>query len=560
MRYLRMLSNSMLVGFVAGLYIALLFVLLNPQVPLTFGATMPVLGVVLLSYGLHIGVLTYVLYVGRQLMVLEQRTPAWVSLRILAWSSGIAGLAVGPLLWLNALGYRTALGEPAAQSLVADAAILAAAGVLLLALALTRTLVQRGRFVVGTLYAAIVLVSIGGPLFLRDRGYVRLPMATAAPAAGGEALRDDAPRVIALLLDGASLGVISPAVAAGRLPNFGRLLDGGVSMHLATTRPTQPEPVWSSVMTGKWPARHGIRGAAVYRPFAGGPALEVLPDLLFTQALVRFGFLEEEPHSSATIRATPLWRILSRNGVSAGVIGLPLTRPPEPLRGFMVSADDAALEAVRQGRVVPPAMRARMELLPVTGESGSNVLADQVHHDLALRLGASGHVRVLVVRYAGLDAVAHYYLRFAMPEAFGDVSGQERQRFGRVLEDYYGYVDGLIGEALGSLRDRDLLLVVSGFGMEPLTPGKRLLERIAGNEQFSGTHERAPDGFLLAYGQSVARGRRAPRGAVVDVTPTILYFLDEPVGRDMDGFARTDVFIDAFNAQRTITFIPTYDR
>ena len=51
---------------------------------------------------------------------------------------------------------------------------------------------------------------------------------------------------------------------------------------------------------------------------------------------------------------------------------------------------------------------------------------------------------------------------------------------------------------------------------------------------------------------------RQSRGAVVDVAPTLLYFLGLPVARDMDGFARTDLFTQAFNEQRTITFIPTY--
>jgi hypothetical protein len=353
-------------------------------------------------------------------------------------------------------------------------------------------------------------------------------------------------------------------------------------MHLATTRPTQPEPVWSSVVTGKWPAQHGIRGAAVYRPFAGGPAIHVLPDLLFTQALVRFGFLVEEPHSSRSLRATPLWRILSRQGLTAGVIGLPLTYPAEPLRGVMVSdrfhrrlhqspaldpspavyppgIDDLALTLAAGDIAETPARLTGLELLPDTGESGSDVLADQVHHELASSLGAERDLRVMMVRYAGLDAVAHYYQRYATPDAFGDVSEQERQRFGRVLDDYYAYVDTLIGDSLAMLRTGDLLVVISGFGMEALTPGKRLLERVAGNAQFSGTHERAPDGFLLAFGASAARGR-FPRGALVDVTPTLLYFLDQPVGRDMDGFARTDLFTESFNAQRTITFIPTYDR
>ena len=80
-----------------------------------------------------------------------------------------------------------------------------------------------------------------------------------------------------------------------------------------------------------------------------------------------------------------------------------------------------------------------------------------------------------------------------------------------------------------------------------------------GDRGISGTHERAPDGFLLASGTAVERGRR-PRGSIVDVAPTILYYLGLPVGRDMDGFARSDLFTRAFTAERPIAFIPTHNR
>ena len=53
-----------------------------------------------------------------------------------------------------------------------------------------------------------------------------------------------------------------PRVAAGRLPNFGRVLDSGASMDLATIRPTQPDPVWAAVATGMYPAKNGVRSAA----------------------------------------------------------------------------------------------------------------------------------------------------------------------------------------------------------------------------------------------------------------------------------------------------------
>jgi hypothetical protein len=63
----------------------------------------------------------------------------------------------------------------------------------------------------------------------------------------------------------------------------------------------------------------------------------------------------------------------------------------------------------------------------------------------------------------------------------------------------------------------------------------------------------------MAYGAAIVRGR-FPRASVVDVVPTVLYYLGLPIGRDMDGYARTDLFQRDFTDARPITFIPTYDR
>jgi len=126
-----------------------------------------------------------------------------------------------------------------------------------------------------------------------------------------------------------------------------------------------------------------------------------------------------------------------------------------------------------------------------------------------------------------------------------------------VLEQYYAYVDGIVGRAMGALGPDDLLLVVSGFGMEPLSLSKRALERVTGDPDLSGSHERAPDGFIMAYGRHVAKGNFA-RASVVDIAPTVLYFLGLPIARDLDGYARTDIFASSFTEQRPITFIPEY--
>jgi hypothetical protein len=62
----------------------------------------------------------------------------------------------------------------------------------------------------------------------------------------------------------------------------------------------------------------------------------------------------------------------------------------------------------------------------------------------------------------------------------------------------------------------------------------------------------------MAFGAPVVSGRLS-RGAVVDLVPTLLYFLGLPIGRDMDGSPRTDIFSRAFNSRQTLTFIPAYE-
>jgi hypothetical protein len=580
MRYLRMLSNSVFAGLLASVYLTLLLLHLNPSVPLTTHAAGPLFIVIAVSYGLHIAVVAYALYVLRQIASVEPSSPGWISLRLLTWSAAALSGTAAVITWLHASGLQNALDSRALPAIVYAATAFGAATLAFLMLGFAQIAARRHhRATVALLFTVATIGSIVVPFWLRA-GNVRRPADTAARSSLDPEGVAGA-RVVLLCLDGASLDVISPAVAAGRLPNFGRLLDMGASMHLATTRPTQPEPVWASVMTGMWPSHHGVRGTARYRPFNGDVTVDVLPDYLFSQALIRLGLLIEEPYSPASLESLPLWQIAGRYGVPAGLIGLPLTHPADSRAGFIVSdrfhrrSDSAAVLDARPAisparidevaRTVLATEQGRaetenpvpLELLPQTGESGSSVEADRLHHLLAMRLGSAEQVRLLAVRYAGLDAVGHYYLRYATPDAFGDVSEEERRQFGRVLDDYYAYVDSLVGDALLTLGENDLLLVVSGFGMEPLTFGKRLLERVIGDPRFTGTHERGPDGFLIAYGADVAPARQS-RGAVVDVAPTLLYFLGLPVARDMDGFVRTDLFTRAFNEQRTITFIPSY--
>ena len=73
-----------------------------------------------------------------------------------------------------------------------------------------------------------------------------------------------APRVRLLVFDGASLGFIRQRVAAGQLPNFGRLLDRGACSRWRRSNRPRPEPVWAAAATGKLPQKNGIRSNAQF--------------------------------------------------------------------------------------------------------------------------------------------------------------------------------------------------------------------------------------------------------------------------------------------------------
>ncbi|MFM8534693.1 MAG: alkaline phosphatase family protein [Acidimicrobiia bacterium] len=584
MRYLRMLSNALIASGVASGYLTVLVLQLNPAIQVGPGTLLPLAVILGVAYGANLTVAFYALIVLRQILAVEVLSPGWLSVRLLSWLCTIAAGGGSTLMWLNLRAFGAVLDPATRERMVLGAALLTASSVVFLILGLAH-LGRRGGRVSAALLSLAMVFSVAAPLAARGPARLEpLPARSLPPAEG--ALPTSGSQVRMLMLDGASLDVILSAVAAGRLPNFARVLDQGAAMHLATLRPAQAEPVWSAVATGRYPMHNGVRSAVVYRALGGTP-IDLLPDYCFAQALVSFGFLTEEPLTVTDLTARPIWNILSDRGVSVGVIGWPLTHPAPVVNGFAVSdafhrlpETELTLDASPAlwpggwledalAALQVPAVPDPVSLVTAMGapqpindydvrRDQAPILADRVHLQL---LNAFEEIapRFLAVRFPGIDAVGHRFLRYADPAAFGDVSEAERQRFGNVLDQYYGFIDTLVGREIDRLRPDDLLLVVSAFGMEPLTPGKRVLEIIAGNPQISGTHERAPDGFVLAFGDAVAPGR-PNRASVVDLAPTILYFLGLPVGRDMDGFARIDMFTGAFTSDKPVTYIPSYGR
>ncbi|MFO7694234.1 MAG: alkaline phosphatase family protein, partial [Vicinamibacterales bacterium] len=336
MRYLRMLTNSAIGGLAFALYLTILVLQINPGYPL---AGIPGLSATLvLSYGLHSAAVFYALIVLRQILATEVISPGWISFRFLVWLCSAAATISVLLTWINLTALAPFMDPEAVTRMTAGAAVLTACAGVMAALAFGHLWAGRHSSRPGAaVLAAALMVSLAVPLMLRGPGSEplgKVRWAATVPdiaGPGGDA------RVVMIQLEGASLDLIAPAAAEGRLPNFERLLERGASMHLATMRPAQPAPVWAAVATGKLPFKNGIRSSATYTPLGSADALEVLPDRCYSHALVEYGFLRERVHQSGDLAARPIWNLLGVQGVPVGVVNWAVTQPAREVRGYLVS-------------------------------------------------------------------------------------------------------------------------------------------------------------------------------------------------------------------------------
>ncbi len=126
------------------------------------------------------------------------------------------------------------------------------------------------------------------------------------------------PRVLVIALAEATLDLLVPWASAGRLPTFERLLREGSWGPLRSQIPLITPQLWGTIVTGYSPGRHGA-----FDFWQRGP------DGRFRE--INGGDLKERP----------IWSRLSERGIPCGVVNVPFTYPPQRLRGFMISGQDA---------------------------------------------------------------------------------------------------------------------------------------------------------------------------------------------------------------------------
>lgn len=128
-------------------------------------------------------------------------------------------------------------------------------------------------------------------------------------------LKPLAERLLIIGLDGATFDVLDPLMEAGRMPALRAFIENGAAGVLHSTKPPITPAAWTTFMTGKGPGKHGIIDFEKYH---------------VARHKVTF-------NSTFEIREQTIWELLSDKGLRVGSINVPMTYPPKPVNGFMIS-------------------------------------------------------------------------------------------------------------------------------------------------------------------------------------------------------------------------------
>lgn len=122
-------------------------------------------------------------------------------------------------------------------------------------------------------------------------------------------------KIFVIGLDGATFDLIKPFIAQGKLPTFKKLMDRGAWSELRSTVPPVTASAWSSFMTGKNPGAHG----------------------LFDFMQRRDGSYDLAPVSVRDRDGKAVWDLIGDAGGKVIVLNVPVTWPPPPVNGLLVT-------------------------------------------------------------------------------------------------------------------------------------------------------------------------------------------------------------------------------
>lgn len=251
-------------------------------------------------------------------------------------------------------------------------------------------------------------------------------------------------KVVVIGVDGADWRLINPWIKDGHLKHLNEIINKGAQGILTSTIPPFTLPSWTSIFTGVNPGKHGI-----------------------ADNLIRVGD-KIRPGLSTYRKAPLLWKLLGYSGMKSIVVNDPVTYPPEPINGIMVTGFLTPPDS--DSYTYPPEIKDEVDkasggYMPELPLDYDKLIAHdkkeaydfvqrfaQKTADSALYLMRNHEWDVFDVTFTSTDRLQHFY--------WHDKD---------ILREHYVWLDSIIGKLVDlASNDEAEIIVVSDHGFAPV--------------------------------------------------------------------------------------------
>ncbi len=263
-------------------------------------------------------------------------------------------------------------------------------------------------------------------------------------------------KVFVLGLDGATFDLITPWVARGDLPNMKRLMDEGSHGNLMSAIPAHSAPSWSSFITGKNPGKHGI--------FDFSEHVDGSYEVRFVNASRRQG--------------VSIWAIASQFDKKVAVVNVPMTFPPEKVKGIMISGMDAP--GIDSNFTYPKTLSSELKrvigdysleagLWSYISKGEIDLAIEKQHETIEKRFEVTKHLMnhyswdLFVSVFTATDRVQHAFWKYMDPR-HPLYKPEQAEKFGDAILDVYRKMDHIVGYLLEHLGEDAVLFIMSDHG------------------------------------------------------------------------------------------------
>jgi len=369
-------------------------------------------------------------------------------------------------------------------------------------------------------------------------------------------------KVLLIGWDAADWNIINPLLQQGRLPTLAGLINRGVKGNMSTMNPPYSPMLWTSVATGKTPDKHGVLGF-----------IEIETE----QQIVR-------PVTVTQRKTRAIWNILHHKGLKSNLIGWWPSHPAEPINGVVVSdlfpkpiGKYEEKWPLPKGCIHPQSLTTelsdlRMHPQELTGahilpfipkaekieerdEKSLHILTKIVAHNTSVHaahtwLMENSEWNFTGVYYDMIDHFCHAFMKFHPPK-LPAISQSNYDIFKHAVEGAYIYQDMMLERSLQLAGDDTLVVVMSDHGY--VSGNNRMLTQP--DIHASPALEHREFGMFVMSGPGIKRNETVYGASLLDITPTLLHYLELPVGEDMDGRILQDVFENVSQPK----MIPSWD-